>query len=391
MWSTYLKTISDDVARGTVTLGEGRLLFPNIVLYTQTMNHYIAEIFGATLMFQGLVDRTHKETSVSKYLYQFADDAENPMFMMDSRNVNLRNLLLSRQVDTDKVKARFGFDPYSVHPTKLVMTEPGGSLLSFGPKFESCYLDNCLLINTLDQVYRMKDILHLTVVSKSFALRDFVQEQRKRLLWPVGSSSQISGIHYVPDKAVESYKLSGQFINLFLIHGLREPNIGKFLHKNPAILKKALNYADLLYEKPFTWLEGNRDPTKNSIKPDFLLKSPEARYWDICDIKRPLLDRTTLTRGGFSRRRFIDEVGEGIAQLANYEDYFQFESNAAFAKEKYGVEVESPELILIVGNYENANREEVQEASRSMKPNYTVLDYDSLNIAYLAKATAGLG
>ena len=383
------KAISNDAARGVVKLGHGRLLFPNMILFVETSDHYIAETFGATLRFQGLVERIHKDTSTSKYIYQFTDAAENPIVTMNARNSYLKNLLLSRQVDVDRVKARFGFDPQSLHPTKLVMTKTGGSLLAFGPQFESCYLDNCALINTFDQVYRMKDILHLTVVSKALSPNNFVEDQQSRMKWPVDNPKELSGIHFVPDKTVEQYKLSGQFANLFLIPGLKEPNIGKYLHRNPAILVKALGADQMLYEKRFIWLEGNSDPLRNSIIPDFLLRRSGSHYWDICDIKRPLLDKNSLTKGSFARRRFVDEVGEGIAQLANYEEYFKFEKNSAFARHRYGVELDSPQLTLIVGNYENANQDEIQQASRSLKPNYAIIDYDSLNIAYLGKAATG--
>jgi len=355
------------------------------VLYTETSEHFIAELFGATLRFDGLTSRIHKELSTSRYLYQFGDNSENPMFKFDSNNSGLKNILLSRVIDIEKVKTRFSFDPYEIHPTKMIMQPEGGCLISFGTNFQSCFLNNCLIINNFQQFYRMKDILYVCIVSKSLALNTFIREETNKHQWPVNTTDDLVGIHYVPSKAVESYKLSGQFANIFLVPDIREPNIGKFLHRNPDILKKALNCSEFLYEKPFKWLEGNPNPSEDHIQPDFVLKSSQSLFWDICDIKKPLLDKDNLTKGEHSRRRFKDDVYEGIAQLANYEQYFSYPENAKYAKVKYGVEINSPKLILIIGNYENFDIQQLQEASRSLKDNYTVIDYDSLNVAYLAR------
>lgn len=373
-----------------MTPREGRLLFPNLVLYAETEDHYIAELFGCTLKFDELTERVHKESSTIRYLYQFTDNSENPLFKLDGRNNGLINLLLSRDIDIENVKKRFGFDPYEIHPTRLIMKKEGGSLLSFGSNFQSCFLNNCLIINNYEQFFRMKDILHISIVSKTLARENFIAEENEKCHWPVSDTSELYGIHYVPDNVVESYKLSGQFTNIFLIPGIREPNIGKFLHKNPPIITKACNCKEFLYKKPFKWLEGNSNPNEDHIQPDFMLKSSTTDYWDICDIKKPLSDKENLTKGGHPRRRFIDDVSDGIAQLANYGQYFLYSANANYAKERYGIEVNLPQLILVVGNYENADIQEIKDASRSIKANYTVIDYDSLNVAYLAGIKKGI-
>jgi hypothetical protein len=382
IWSSYLRSVSNDVARGTVTLGSGRLLFPNIVLYTETEDHYIAELFGCDLRFNELSDRTNKEDSTVKYFYQFTDNSENPVFMVDG-SMGLINLLLSRDVDIGKVKERFGFDPGEVFPTRLVMQKEGGSLLSFGPNFQYCFLNNCAIVNSFKQFYRMKTILYACIISKTSTLDSFAAKLRDECVWPVENSDKLRGINYVPNELVESYKLSGQFANMYLVPDIREPNIGKFLHRNQRILLKALECTDLKYEHPFKWIEGNKNQSEDCIQPDFMLKSSATNYWDICDIKKPLLGKESLTKGEHRRRRFIDEVGEGIAQLANYEEYFTYPGNSDYARNKYEVEVNSPKLILVVGNYENTDIDEVREASRSIRENYIIVDYDTLNAAYL--------
>ena len=388
IWNTYLKSVYD-ATKGVVGPTGGKLLFPNMVMYTETEEHYIAELFGCALRFEGLTKRIHKEDSTIRYFYQFVENSNNPLLKIEGR-MNIIGLTLSREIDNERVKRRFGFDPLAIHPTRLVKRGDGGAILSFGHSFQSCLFNDCLIVNIYEQIYRMKDILCANVVSKSLSLRDFVAEQREYCRWPVDRTDDLFGIHVSQNSTVEFYKLSGQFVNLFLVPGVAEPNIGKFLHNNPAILKKALNCSKLLYEKPFKWLEGTSDSFEDHIQPDFMLMSCATNYWDICDIKRPLLGKKSVIKGEHSRRRFIDSVNEGIAQLSNYEQYFSFQKNADHAKQKYGVEVKSPRLILIIGNYENADIQEIQEASRSMKDNYAIIDYDSLNAAYLAKAKLSL-
>ncbi len=387
VWDRYLSRVYSTTAKGKVKLGEGMLLFPNVVLYTETEEHYLAELFGASEKYRRLVPRRHKESSVLKYLYQFADTEGNPLFAMNARNWSLKSLLLSRDIDTNRVKERFGFDPYEAYPIRLRMTKEGGCLVSFGPEFESCYFDNCLLVNTWEQIYRVKPILNLTVVSKRLAVSDFLEDMKSKHVWPVQTTQDLVGVSYCPSRSAWAHILSGQFANLFLVPSLGERNIGKFLHENPDFVRYALNCVDFLREQRLEWQEGNLDSDQKYIQPDLLLKRPDG-YWDICDLKRPMLDKAKITKGAQSRRRFIDYVQEGVAQLANYEHFFGFQANAAYARKKFQVQVDNPRLILVVGNYENVDISQVREAARMLKQNYAIIDYDTLNASFLLRASS---
>jgi hypothetical protein len=388
VWHRYLKKFYVAITRNEMVLQEGKILFPNLVLYTETSHHYLAELFGSSSKYKSLVPRRHVESSTLKYLYQFADTEDNPMFLMNARCNSLRSLLLSRDIDESKVKQRFGIDVRKMYTSHLSMAKDGGSLLSFGPEFRSCYLDNCLLVNTHQEIYRIKSILNLTVVSKNMSLLDFLEDMRSLHPWPVQSTLDLLGVYYIPRGSAWAYMLSGQFANLFLVPSLREQNIGEFLQENPIFLRTALNCVDFLYEQQLEWQEGNPNPDEKYIQPDLLLKLVDG-HWDICDLKRPLLEKKKITKGEHSRRRFLDYVAEGIAQLANYEHYFSFKGNSQYASRKYGISVDNPKLILIVGNYENVDMEDIRQASRMLKPNYLVMDYDTVNASFLLRAYSG--
>lgn len=137
--------------------------------------------------------------------------------------------------------------------------------------------------------------------------------------------------------------------------------------------------------KKFEWIEGNPKPKEKYIQPDLMLEREDGNY-DICDLKTVIASKKRITKGQHCRRRFIDYVEEGIAQLANYDDYFRFKKNADWAWSEYKVKVNSPRLILIVGNYENASRAEIEEAIRRLKSNYQIIDYDTFNALFLGRS-----
>jgi hypothetical protein len=129
------------------------------------------------------------------------------------------------------------------------------------------------------------------------------------------------------------------------------------------------------------WIEKLHQNKDEAINPDLLIEREDG-YFDIYDLKTAALDKTSITKGNRARRRFIDYVNEGIAQLANYEEYFTFPKNQELAWQKYQVKVRNPQLVLVVGNFENVNKEEIEEASRAIR-NITIIDYDTLMQLFL--------
>jgi len=383
IWHSYFSKIHSAISNGVAKLGDGVLLFPNMVLYTETNEHYLAEFFGASTDYTSLDVRRHKETSTIKYLYQFSDREDSPKITMDVTS-GLKNVLLSRRVDYERVKERFGIDVCQMFPTRLVLTKGNGGMLSFADSLQVCSFDNCLLINTYQNIYRIKAILNLTVASKTIHLSQLVREMSTMLSWPVRVTDELYGVYFCSQDSVQAQTLSGQFANLFLIPGLREPNIGYFLKNNPSFVHNALSCTDFFHEQRLDWINGSSHSGQKYIQPDLLLKLANG-HWDICDLKKPLLDKANITKGKPSRRRFIDYVAEGIAQLAAYEDYFKHKINADYAVKKFGITVDNPQLVLVVGNYENTDIYEVKEAARVLKPNYTIIDYDTLNANSLSK------
>ena len=386
LWNNYFSKLDNDISKGAVVLGTGKLLYPNLALFTETNDHFLLELLGADSHFNGLKLFTQKYPSTSQYFTQFEGQQENPIFELGGRNSVIHTLMLSNDVDLLAVKERFGFiaDQLTSH---LLRKGENGALFSFLEKFQSFHIDNCILINRLHNFYRVKYVLYAEIVSKNFPEEEHAKDLSVLLSKTAHSTQELFGVHYTVDSHYQSYALSGQFANVFLIPKLRETRIGEFLRKHPSFINGAFGCKSHLYNKQFAWIEGNPNLNEKSIQPDLMLEN-ENGYYDICDLKTALLSNKTMTKGGHRRRRFIDYVDEGIAQLANYENYFQFKKNAEMALSKYGVKVNNPRLILVVGNYENASIEEIKEAIRKLKPNYQIIDYDTLNSLYLQRRKA---
>lgn len=136
-----------------------------------------------------------------------------------------------------------------------------------------------------------------------------------------------------------------------------------------------------IYEPELEWRQHDGTCVDRSINPDLLVQRPDG-YFDIYDLKTAATHRANLTKGGRKRRRFVDYVDEGVAQLANYREYFQYPGNAEHAKQKYGVEVKEPKLVLIVGSWDNVNATEVKQACRRYSADVEIVDYDTLRFIY---------
>ena len=105
----------------------------------------------------------------------------------------------------------------------------------------------------------------------------------------------------------------------------------------------------------------------------------------LCEVKLPLLRRTSLTTGGHRRRRFITAVADGIAQLANYKEYFSFEVHNNLLHDRYSVLIDEPRSILLIGSSENYDEAEVVQAQRMLQP-FELIDYDTVRALFLARS-----
>ncbi|NKD14626.1 Shedu anti-phage system protein SduA domain-containing protein [Aeromonas caviae] len=351
-------------------IGNGRnILYPNMLIFTQCEGYFIAELIGATDIFNGLSIKTCKEKSIYKYLSQFEDSISDKGIHIDTSGVRFNSICFSRNGDVNKMKERFP----SLHLYKTVLYSPDGigSPISFGPNFESCAIENSAILNNKSSQYRCKDIQTMYIFSNKIT-----QEKLTFTLDHFLNTVEVRCVRGFQDEFYEMVTIAGQLQNMYYFPRLHETSIGEFLKLHPKVVMQAFGSSRVEYEPHLKWVERDASCDDDAINPDLLVQRADG-YFDIYDLKTALLTKKSITKGERKRRRFIDYVSDGIAQLANYSEYFSYPQNAKLAKEKYGIEVKDPKLVLVVGDWDNSCQEKITQALRAYK-NIEVIDYDTL-------------
>lgn len=357
---------------GSWNPGAYNVLFPNMAISTNCGDYFVFELAGAAREFQGLALKTGRSASIYKYVNQFEDRVDNYSFRFGKGCASNSGLAFAHEGNMEAVKKRFPI----MEKFKTVFVRQGGSgsLFEFSDDFDACSFDHCLFVNRKFDFYRCKNVLTMFIVRRdiSFATLKGYFEKFLRKNVPV---------HALLDES-EATAVASQFQNFYLSPEIRETTIGDFLRRHPELICKSLSCQDFLYEKSFRWIKSKYPMDEESIRPDLLLKRCDGTY-DICDLKTCAFSYKSITSKSSSRRRFIDYVHEGVAQLNTYREYFKIAENAKHALDVHGVVVDNPRLILIVGSWENVTPHEVEQASENYR-NITVIDYDTLCQLYLA-------
>jgi len=375
LWNKYLTQIDVADTAGQIDSAGGSLLYPTVLLYTEAPNHLIAELVGAHAGFTGLNVKLQHSVSAERYFNQFTVDALKPVLQMDTGETRFVNLTLSQNVAIRDVSSRFPF--VRLYPAVISGKGGNGASIAFGSTFESAMIDNCVIINRYESIFRVKHVLNAIIVRRRISVRQY-----SLWLWQVFCDLRVYGVHTCETGEHADHAKAGQLANLYLMREARETTLGEFLRDHPDILTRALGALRFEYEPYLKWVApGEAQP---AINPDLLIQRADGS-WDVYDLKTAALDSRNITKGRRRRRRFVDYVHEGVAQLAHYRDYFTYIENQRYVLEKYGIWIESPNLVLVVGNLDNASSTEVAEASRMLN-GITLIDYDTLMQMFLSTA-----
>jgi hypothetical protein len=379
-WKNYFNKVSSLQKKGELThLGDEILLYPNIILFTNCAGYYTCELLGVSEAYVGLTIKKSQSASIYRYLNQFDDGEPDPLFEL-GRGGRFAFLTLSQSIDLDVVSKRF--PSVQFYKAALIRDNGRGSVFSFREEFDSCIVDCCVIVNVSGPLSRCKNILHLMICRNSIASAGIAGCYQDYMNDPL-----IKGVHNVAGQDKKRQVVAGQLQNLYLFKGLHETTLGEFFRLHPDIVYRAFNTDSFHYEPHLRWVEHDGTCEDEAINPDLLVRRADG-FYDIFDLKNGLIDTRNVTKGGRKRRRFIDYVEEGVAQLVNYREYFTYPKNALLAKEKYGVEVSSPNLVLVVGNWDNSSVDEVQQACRRY-PDIRIIDYDSLCHMFLGTDLQG--
>ncbi len=109
-------------------------------------------------------------------------------------------------------------------------------------------------------------------------------------------------------------------------------------------------------------------------RPDFLLQDADD-LWDILEIKRP---DVRLARGRPRRRRLTDAVQEAVAQIREYSRFFADKAQAMWARQRYGVDVLTPKLYVIIGRDTSFQNAAEKKSLLQTADSVSVLTYDDI-------------
>jgi hypothetical protein len=147
-----------------------------------------------------------------------------------------------------------------------------------------------------------------------------------------------------------------------------ERAIQRFLEAHPSFLR-GLNYKDVY---PQLVLERN-DTT--SLRPDFILEPFEGAFCDILDVKLP---RQKLIVGTRDRLTLAAGIQSAVSQLREYGNYFDEERHRRFVREKYGLRLYKPRLIVLVGRDMRLMSDEQVRRALTGYDNLLFLTFDEL-------------
>ncbi|PXM45281.1 hypothetical protein DMT39_08215 [Klebsiella variicola] len=351
--------------------------YPTTMICIKTENSFCIELAGISKTPRPLSIKKKEGLSLEKFLSLHDKDPLSDAKIYTYKDAALRKaswnggLLKDFSGDVNDPLDRFPI--IKMYGGKF--TFPGRErTIDINDKFISfCFSDVCIC-SLVNDILRARNILLMFIFGLDISSEDLCDELDHYL--ETKRTNHAIGVIAVPSDKEKSFYESSNLLNMVLNEHINETWIGDYLNENKHILLKALGYEDVIYEPLFEWVEKSDDNDDVAINPDAMLLRKDG-YYDICDLKKGLPHKVKITRGERKRRKFISDIYDGIAQLNNYEEYFSYEGNKIEAMRKYGVSVSEPMKILVVGNLENTDRLEVEQALRGMK-NMSLVDYDSL-------------
>lgn len=373
-WNDYLHKVQMYDNAGQLRKPPGQeVYYPTSLICTKTPTQFIVELLGASLQLNPLKAKKQRAVSADLYINQFdLSGIEHSIMILGDTTIgaNLVNLTFAAPADLEEISRRFPFVSYDGATVLRTAIKSEVRAIKVERNHLSSSLLNCTVVNSQGPLIRVKRIL-VTIIMRSVLPRSHY----KKLLTSI-VNHRLPAIQLFESDLGRSRAVAGYLANLYLSADVRETTIGDYLHAHPDLLKNVLRTRRFEYEPYLKWIERPFGGKDEAINPDLFVERDDG-FWDIYDLKTAALTKPSLTKGPQRRRRFIDYVNEGIAQLCHYESYFDSPANQAYARERYGIKVKDPNLVLVVGHYENVDPQEVTEACRAIK-NISIIDYSTL-------------
>ncbi|WP_329482226.1 hypothetical protein OG555_08350 [Kribbella sp. NBC_01484] len=350
-WGDHLRSVSEHLPTSHRNELTGPLLFPRMMVLTETPDWNILELVGVSREYRSLEVRRQKAQSVEEY---FGLGTGSPVVKLSGENL-FKDATIATETGRRELDGRF---PSAVTMLGQEFVGAGDQLLQFAPGNYSTF-DRTLLVHTANESIRLHWTFFAIAIHRSEPADKYLTflqnySAARPHLDPIGTLS-------VPADAADLK--SDAFASTYLAHGLQDATVDQFLDANESILLSAFDATRLI-----------RQPFLDDLQPDFILERADGSHI-IGDLKLPVAD---TTNGKKRRRAFKAPVPEGAAQLARYAEYFDSAENRAFAQTKYAVEVSDPRKLLIIPTQETVAAGEFADAG------VEIVDYDTILRLHLA-------
>ncbi|TCO49436.1 hypothetical protein EV646_103415 [Kribbella antiqua] len=350
-WGDHLRSVSEHLPGSHGGELPGELLYPRMMVLTETPDWNIVELVGVSREYRSLEVRRQKADSIEQY---FGLDAAAPSAVVTLPGENLfKDATIATESGRRTLTSSF---PAAENIIGGEYVGPGDQLLQFAPGNYSTF-DRVLLVHTADSSVRVHWTFFALAIHRSEPAEQYLNFLQNYIsaaphLDPVGTLTAPLGSDLKP----------AGFASTYLAHGLQ--GVDQFLEDHESILLSAFD-ATRLIRRPSLESEGAE------LTPDFILERADGSHI-VGDLQLPLLESRK------HRRSFKSPVADGAAQLARYEDYFKSAENRAFAKTKYDVDISDPRKVLIISTQQPVAPDELKQAAAE------VVDYDSILRLYLA-------
>ena len=361
----------------------GSLKFPNKPTYTSQLrlaispHHFIAELIGAKNFYEKqkikITTRSPEHIiDVNTFFVSGGKVEKNEVPFIDiskAENFSIFGLFVAPGTDKSSTEDRLGIKLNNIGITNDISTIP----LLFGPDSNLTTLSNVDFLRKKGSNIYYRHINVAFVVKKTQDVTQFRKWLRDKLN-EVWNNKHVLGVNY-KSQDNPNLRMAKQLLSLSE-QNISERVIDKFINEHAILFAKSMNYKRAIPQVTLNWIDREENDPKQSI-PDYFMELQNGLF-HILDLKKGFLGRDII-KGRIGRKRFIDYVAELVAQLKEYERYFDKEANRKFALDNYGIKLSSNlSLIGIVGGYYEVDEEEVGKVLKQFDSRITIMSYHSL-------------
>jgi hypothetical protein len=346
-WGEHLKGVSGHLPvshRGELP---GPMLFPRLMVLTETPDWNILELVGLSREYRTLEVRRQKVASVEEY---FGVGTDAPAVMTLPGESLFKDSTVATQAGRKALVDRF---PGAQSMLGQEYVAAGEELLKFAPGNYALF-DRTMLVHTANDSTRLHWTFFALAIHRSEPAERYLSflqnySNARPHLDPIGTIS-------LPIDAAELKPAA--FDSTYLAHGLQNATVDEFLDAHESILLSAFGGSRLI-----------RRPALGDLQPDFILEREDGSHV-VAALELPVVDTA-----GAKKRRRLPRVHEGAARLTQYADYLATPENRDEVRTKYDVDVADLRKVLIVASNELVGTGE---------PGVEIIDYDTILRLHLA-------